>query len=110
MDSRLLLMRRAAEMPFSAVRAEDNAGELDYGSASMLAPETMPVISPVHAPNVEYHDMSKLSYITNSIIADLIRMARSALKQGKELRFVNVPSTLKTIIRKMGLSGIIKCS
>lgn len=110
MDSRLLLMRRAAEVPFSMVRAEDKAGDMDYGTASMLAPETMPVISPGQAPNVEYHDMSKLSYITNSIIADLIRMARTALKQGKELRFINVPATLKTIIKKMGLSGIIKCS
>lgn len=111
MDSRLLLTKEGSEVPLAAPAgaAQDKAGNMNYGSASMLALETMPVI-PGENPNVECRDMSKLSYITNSVVAELIRMVRSALKQGKELRLINVPETLKTMIRKMGLGDIIKCS
>jgi ABC-type transporter Mla MlaB component len=111
MDSKLLLMKTGSEISLAETAGEPkNEENMSYGSASMLAPETMPVVSPGQAPKVEYLDMGKLSYITNSVIADLIRMVRSALKQGKELRFINVPATLKTIVKKMGLSDIIKCS
>lgn len=77
--------------------------------ATAAATVTQPAVPAVES-NVEYHDMRMLSFINNSIVADLIRLVRSALKQGKELRFINVPATLKAMLSKLGLNEIIKCS
>lgn len=105
MESELLLMQEEdKKTPITGGRSEEN----QYEPQAVLAPETRPVLP--KEPNIEYHDMGKLGFINNSIIAELIRMVRSALKQGRELRFINVPAALSMMIRKMGLSDIIKCS
>jgi ABC-type transporter Mla MlaB component len=95
----------------AAAEAKENvpAGRAESEQSQTVAPEVKPVV-PETSSNIEYKDVGMLGFITNSVVADLIRMARNALKQGRELRFINVPATLKAMIRKLGLSEIIKCS
>jgi ABC-type transporter Mla MlaB component len=103
-------VRRIIEMESNALQA---AGAPIAEPGSIAANEPAPAAQaavPVQEPNVVYKDMGTLSFITNSVIADLIRMVRDTLKQGKELRLLNVPAALKAVIRKLGLSGIIKIS
>lgn len=112
MDSKLLLANAPHAGQMSSARGETGPGrELDdlYEGVTILAPETRPVVTQNEQANVEVHDMGKFSFFSNSLLADLIRLVRNALKQGKELRFINVPEGLKNAIRKMGLSEIIKC-
>lgn len=87
------------------------SSEKQYDPGVVFAPETEPMVAAkAEESNVEYMDMGKISFVNNSIVADLIRMVRNALKQGKELRFLNVPAALSSVIRKMGLNDIIKIS
>ena len=106
----ILRMQGGLEKQLYPITGEVSA-EQQYDPGVVLAPETKPVVAAKQHEaqgNVEYFDMGKISFVNNSIIADLIRMVRNALKQGKELRFLNVPSTLAAAIRKLGLSDFIK--
>lgn len=89
----------------------DVSTEKQYDPGISLAPETRPMVAAKEEQsNIEYMDMGMISFVNNSIVADLIRMVRNALKQGKELRFLNVPAALASVIRKLGLNDIIKIS
>lgn len=102
MESSTLLAAAGVKENTPAVEAEGKQLQAATPGEKPAIPET--------GSNVEYKDVGMLRFINNSVIADLIRMVRNALKQGKELRFINVPATLKAMIRKLGLSDIIKCS
>lgn len=59
---------------------------------------------------VQYYDFKNIPFISNTGLASLIRILKSSLKQGIQLKFVNVNKRIKQKIQIMGLDKFINCS
>jgi ABC-type transporter Mla MlaB component len=59
---------------------------------------------------VQYFDFKNVYFINNTGIANLIDLLKSLLKQGVEVKFVNVSQKIKDKFKLMGLEHIFNCS
>lgn len=67
-------------------------------------------VAGVYVKGVQYYDFSNVGFINNTVMARLIYLLKSLLRQGIEIRFVNVGEGLKSKIRAMGLENIFNCT
>ena len=72
-------------------------------------PEESEEVAGVYIKGIQYYDLKNVSFINNTGIADLIELLRSLLKQGVEVKFVNVNKKIKNKIKSMGLDHILNC-
>lgn len=54
-------------------------------------------------------DLKNVVYFTNSLAAGLFNKARDLMKKGIDVKFVNVPEAMRTLVRKLGLNDVINC-
>ena len=66
-------------------------------------------LSGVFCQGIQYYDLRNIQFINNTGMASLIDLLKSLLKQGVEVRFVNVNDKIKNKIHSMGLSHILIC-
>lgn len=69
--------------------------------------ETCPIdLAGANFNGIQYYDLSKVQYINNSGIADLVSIIKIWSKQGNEVKFVNVSEEIKKYIYEMNLEII----
>jgi anti-anti-sigma regulatory factor len=61
----------------------------------------------VYHHGIMYYDFSKVKYINNSGMADLIDLVKSWIELGAEVRFINVGEDVKRKLKESELEGII---
>jgi anti-anti-sigma regulatory factor len=61
----------------------------------------------VYHKGIMYYDFSKVKFINNSGIADIIDLVKSWIDLGAEVRFTNVSEEIKRKLRESELEGII---
>jgi hypothetical protein len=64
----------------------------------------------VYREGIQYYDLKKVSFISNAGVAKLILLFKLLLKEGIEVRFINVSEKIKAKIRSMGLDHVLICS
>lgn len=67
-------------------------------------------LSGVFCQGIQYYDLKNILFINNTGMANLIDLLKSLLKQGVEVRFVNVCEKIKEKIKSMGLENVLHCS
>ena len=67
-------------------------------------------LSGVLCQGIQYYDLKNILFINNTGMANLIDLLKSLLKQGVEVRFVNVNEKIKKRIKSLGLDHILICS
>ncbi|HXB40643.1 MAG TPA: STAS domain-containing protein [Bacteroidia bacterium] len=67
-------------------------------------------LSGVFCQGIQYYDLKNILFINNTGMANLIDLLKSLLKQGVEVRFVNVSEKIKEKIKSMGLENVLHCS
>jgi ABC-type transporter Mla MlaB component len=65
-------------------------------------------LSGVFCKGVQYYDFSRINFINNNGIANLITLLRSLLKQGRQVQLVNVSKKIRDKFLALGLDNIIK--
>jgi anti-anti-sigma regulatory factor len=65
------------------------------------------VLAGVYHKGIMYYDFSKVKFINNSGIADIIDLVKSWIDLGAEVRFTNVSEEIKRKLRESELEGII---
>jgi ABC-type transporter Mla MlaB component len=63
----------------------------------------------VFCAGVQYYDLKEINFINNTGLASLIDVLKSLLKQGKEMKLVNVNSKIKKRIKSLGLDNVLDC-
>ncbi|MBA3706132.1 MAG: STAS domain-containing protein [Bacteroidetes bacterium] len=63
----------------------------------------------VYLQGIQYYDLVNITFIDNTGIANLIELLKSLLKEGVEVRFVNVNENIKNKIKSMDLDHILNC-
>ena len=67
-------------------------------------------LSGVYIQGVQYFDFKNVNFINNTGIANLIDILKDLLKQGIEVKFVNVKESIKSKFTSMGLDTIFHFS
>jgi len=63
----------------------------------------------VYFQGVQYFDFNNVYFINNTGIANMIDLIKTLLKQGVEIRFVNVKEKIREKFKSMGLEFIFNC-
>lgn len=66
-------------------------------------------ISGYHDNGILYYDLKKVKFINNTGMVKMIELLRSLLKEGIEVRFINVNEKIKKKIKSLGLEHILNC-
>jgi hypothetical protein len=56
-----------------------------------------------------YYDLKNVAFINNTGMAKILELLKSLLKQGVEVRFINVKPQIKQKIKSLGLENILNC-
>jgi ABC-type transporter Mla MlaB component len=67
-------------------------------------------LSGVFCQGIQYYDLRNILFINNAGMASLIDLLKSLLKQGVDVRFVNVNEKIRKKIKDMGLDHILRCT
>ncbi len=67
-------------------------------------------LSGVFCQGIQYYDLRNILFINNAGMASLIDLLKSLLKQGVEVRFVNVSEKIRRKIKLLGLDHILQCT
>jgi anti-anti-sigma regulatory factor len=67
------------------------------------------VLAGVYFDGTMYYDLSKVNYINNSGVADLIDLVKSWIELGTEVRFLNVQEKIRVKFNEIDLDGILYC-
>ncbi len=93
-------------------RAEDRFIIKDEPALKIKSDEMFPAtpLSGVCLEGIQYYDLKNIQFINNSGMAELIDLLKSLLKQGVEVKFMNVNKKLRSQIKALGLDHILICS
>lgn len=67
-------------------------------------------LSGVFCQGIQYYDLRNILFINNAGMASLIDLLKSLLKQGVDVRFVNVNDKIRKKIKALGLEHILRCT
>jgi ABC-type transporter Mla MlaB component len=58
----------------------------------------------------QYYDFKDFNFITNAGLARLIEFLRHKLRNGVDVRFINVNERIQNKIKEMGLEHVLHCN
>jgi hypothetical protein len=66
-------------------------------------------LSGVFYGGIQYFDFKNVHFISNTVMAKLIYVLKTLLKEGVEIKLVNVGENIKNKIKSLGLDQLFKC-
>lgn len=67
------------------------------------------IMAGVYYKGTMYYDFSRVTFINNSGVADLIDLVKSWLEMGIQVKFLQVSREIKEKIEEHGINGILYC-
>jgi anti-anti-sigma regulatory factor len=67
------------------------------------------VMAGVYYNGTMYYDLSKVKYINNSGVADLIDLVKSWMELGTEVKFIHVNEEIKKKFKEHGIDEVLYC-